>query len=154
MNATSSSADAEVRRDGRPGWRRRTATAVVVAGIVAAGSGALAPAASAGGGELAGTWTSTDLDGSHQTLRIRGAGAPVYAMTLRDDFTTGVCGGPPAKLVGHGVTVEDGVSMTGTLVCVRGGNPLPRERISSFFAYDGASDTLTDPSGVVWERAG
>jgi hypothetical protein len=31
---------------------------------------------------------------------------------------------------------------------------LPRERVSFFFAYDAGSDTLTDPSGLVWERAG
>lgn len=135
--------------------RVRAVAAVLGAlGVIGAGAGVLAPPASAQGGDLAGWWTSTDVDGSHQTLRIRGAGTPVYAMTLRDDFTTGVCGGPPAKLVGHGVVVEDGVWMTGPLVCLPGGNPLPRQKIELFFAYDGSSDTLTDPSGVVWERVG
>jgi hypothetical protein len=139
---------------GGPSWRRRTATAALALSLAAGGAAALAPPASAAGGPLAGRWTSTDVDGSSQTLRIRGAGTPVYAMTLRDDVTTGVCGGPPAKVVGHGVADEDGVWMSGPLVCLPGGNPLPRQRIGIFFEYDGTSDTLTDPSGVVWVRAG
>ena len=44
--------------------------------------------------------------------------------------------------------------MRGTLVCLRGGNPLPGERITFGLHHDAGSDTLTDDAGVVWTRAG
>jgi hypothetical protein len=137
------------------GIGRRLATAGTTAAAVLAFSvTALAPPASAAPGPLAGSWTSVDLDGSHQTLRIKGAGHPVYSTFYRDDFTSGVCGGPPAKLVGHGVSDGTGLTVVGTLVCLHRGNPIPGERVSLRYEYDAATDTLTDDSGVVWERAG
>jgi hypothetical protein len=72
---------------------------------------------------------------------------------LHDDFTSGVCGGPPAKLVGHGVADGTELLLRGTLVCIHAGNPIPRERIFISFEYDADTDALTDGSGVVWERA-
>jgi hypothetical protein len=114
----------------------------------------LAPPAFAGQGELAGNWTSVDLDGSHQTLNITGAGNPSYAMFLQDDETSGACGGQPAQLVGLGSADGDELVMLGSLVCLPGGNPIPGTRIFFSFEHDPAADTLTDFTGVVWHRAG
>ena len=111
-----------------------------------------APPASASGGRLAGLWTSVDIDGSNQTLTIKGAGNPAYSMVLRDDFTSGACDGPPAKVVGHGRAAGNDLFIFGTMVCLHGGNPIPGERISFGLEYDVATDTLTDSAGVVWER--
>lgn len=133
-------------------WRR-TGPLIIASGILAIAALALTPPASAAPGNLAGSWTSVDVDGSHQTLRIRGSGKPVYAMFFRDDFTSGACGGPPAKVVGHALVRGQELLMRGTLVCHRGGNPLPGERISMGLHYDAGNDTLTDGAGVVWERA-
>ena len=132
--------------------RSRTAPLVIASGILALGAMVLTPPASAAPGNLAGSWTSVDTDGSHQTLRIRGSGTPVYAMFFRDDQTSGACGGPPAKVVGHAVVRGRELLVRGTLVCLRGGNPLPGERITIGLHHDAGSDTLTDDAGVVWTR--
>jgi hypothetical protein len=136
------------------GTGRRLASAAAVAAGLLALSAAVAPPAGATPGNLAGTWASVDVDGSNQTLRIKGAGKPVYAISLRDDFTSGACGGPPAKLVGHAVANGNELSVTGTLVCLHGGNPIPGERVSSSMDYNAATDTLIDSSGIVWNRTG
>lgn len=133
----------------------RTATTFLITGVLlAAETALLAPPASAAQGELAGTWASIDLDGSNQTLRITGAGAPAYAMFLSDDATSGACGGPPAKLVGSGRVDGDELLMRGVLVCLPGGNPVGREQFYFAFEHDDAADTLTDSTGVVWHRLG
>ena len=139
-------------RAGRTGLER--SRRAVAAGMLALGVTVLAPPASAHPGGLAGTWTSTDVDGSNQAMTIKGAGRPVYSVFLRDDFTSGACGGPPAKLVGHGVSDDNGLFVRGTLVCLHRGNPIPGVRVSFHLDYDAAAGTLTDESGVVWERAG
>lgn len=133
-------------------WRR-TGPLTIASGILAIAAVALTPPASAAPGSLAGSWSSVDVDGSHQTLRIRGSGKPVYAMFLRDDFTSGACGGAPAKVVGHAVVHGRELLMRGTLVCHRRGNPLPGVRISFGLHHDPGNDTLTDDAGVVWRRA-
>ena len=134
--------------------RRLTTTLAIAVSMLAFGAAVLAPQASATAGDLAGTWTSMDTDGSNQTLEIKGAGNPVYSVFLRDDFTSGSCGGPPAKLVGQAVADGKELFMLGTLVCLHGGNPFPGERIFFGFEHDAGTDTLTDTTGVVWERAG
>lgn len=134
--------------------RRFSTTVGIAAAVLAFVVTALVPPASARAGTLTGTWTSVDLDGSNQTMRITGAGNPVYSVFLRDDFTTGACGGPPAKLVGHGVSDGHEFFGRGTLVCLHRGNPIPGVRVPFSFEYDAAADTLTDGGGVVWERAG
>ena len=125
----------------------------LVLSVLLLGAALLASPASAFPGHLAGTWTSVDTDGSNQTMRIRGAGHPVYAMTLRDDFTTGACGGPPAKVVGRARADGNALVMRGTLVCLHRGNPIPGQRVTVNFDYHAGSDTLTDDAGVVWVRA-
>jgi hypothetical protein len=122
---------------------------LVLAGV-AMGAGA---AASPQDDVFRGSWTSTDNDGSHQTLDIQGSGqGGHHAMFLFDDFTSGACEGSPAHVQGAGVVDGDRLVMTGTLTCMPGGNPL-RFRVSITFEYNPDTDTLTDDSGVTWYRA-
>ena len=154
MNGTGTKAEAGPLGVTRVVWRRLATTLAIVVSLLAISAAALAPPATAAAGDLAGTWASEDLDGSNQTLEIKGAGNPVYSVFLRDDFTSGGCGGPPAKLVGSAVADGDGLFAVGTLVCLHGGNAVPGERIFFSFEYDAGTDTLTDFTGVVWERTG
>jgi hypothetical protein len=126
--------------------------------VITAGAALLAPATAAaaaegGSGTLAGTWTSIDADGSHQTLDITGAGNRVYAMVYVDDAATGACGGDPARLSGPGFVDGDDVLMAAALVCLPGGNDF-RGRLTVGFHYDSGSDTLIDDFGIIWSRAG
>lgn len=91
-----------------------------------------------------------DLDGSHQTLDVRGSGH--HAMFLFDESATTACNGTPAHVQGSGVVDGNSLVMTGPLTCVPGGNPL-RGPVSLGFQYDPGTDTLTDDSGVTWYRA-
>jgi hypothetical protein len=131
--------------------RRLTTLGVGVSALVVS-VGMLAAPASAKPGNLAGNWESVDLDGSHQTLRIKGAGKHVYSMFYFDDRTSGICGGSPAKVVGRAVAEGNVLTGRGTLVCLPGGNPLPAQKITGSYEYDLGTDTLTDSWGVVWER--
>ena len=134
--------------------RPRTLLATL-AGLAAAAA-VLAPATAAaagGGGPLAGTWTSTDADGSHQTLDITGSGNRVYSMVYVDDSATGACGGDPARLSGPGFVDGDNVLMVAALVCLPGGNDF-RGRVTVGFQHDTETDTLTDDFDIVWSRAG
>lgn len=98
-----------------------------------------------------GMWTSTDLDGSNQTLRISGSGRGAFGMFLFDDSATGACDGRPAHFVGSGRADGTLLVMRGALVCLPGGNPL-RGRIAIAFNYSPGTDTLVDESGVSWQR--
>ena len=131
----------------------RKVLAFVASGLILAvlSVGLVSPA-SAHQGALSGRWTSTDHDGSHQLLDIRGSGHSTYAMKLFDDSATGACDGMPARVVGPGSVSGNDLLMRGTLVCLPGGNPF-RGRISVAFTYSPEADTLTDESGVVWYRS-
>lgn len=133
--------------------RRRIATLGATLGALVIGVAFSAAPASAKPGNLAGSWVSVDIDGSNQTLRIKGAGNHVYAMFYRDDRTSGICGGTPAKVIGRGVADGNELAARGTLVCLPGGNPFPGQRITVTYHYHAGNDTLTDSSGVVWRRA-
>ena len=126
---------------------------LVTAGLAAVlTAGLLGAPASAAPGDLAGTWTSTDIDGSNQRLDVRGSGTSSYAIYLFDDSATGACDGDPAKLIGTGILDGSDFSTMGTLVCLPGGNRL-RFRIDYGFVYSASADTLTDDAGVVWTRS-
>lgn len=98
-----------------------------------------------------GSWTSVDTDGSNQSLRISGGGSDNYAMFLYDDAAS-VCGGAPARVTGSGTADGDSLVFRGTLSCAGGGNVF-RERLVLEFELDSGADTLTDFSGVVWQRS-
>ncbi len=152
MNGTDSHLEAELGGVRVGKWRRAVILAIAVS-TLAFSAGFLAQPASAAPGALAGTWTSVDVDGSNQTLQLKGSGNPFYSAFLRDDFTSGVCGGPPAKLVGPAIAFDSEVSITGTLICLPGGNPIPGVRVGFNLVYDPVTDTLTDDAGVDWQRA-
>jgi Tol biopolymer transport system component len=100
-----------------------------------------------------GTWTSIDVDGSHQTLDIQGSGLGGHlVMSIFDDSATTACGGSPGRLEGSGAVNGESLLMTGTLTCIPGGNPLAGPT-SLRFVHDPGTDTLTDESGVTWHRA-
>ncbi len=100
-----------------------------------------------------GSWTSIDIDGSHQTLKIRGSGqSGHHAIVLVDDSATTACHGSPARFKGSGLVDGDRLLMTGTLTCMPGGNRL-RGRTFLGFVYDPGAETLSDDSGVTWYRA-
>ena len=111
-----------------------------------------APPATAAQGPLAGTWTSTDTDGSNQTLTITGSGRRAYAVTYFDDAATSLCDGAPAMVNGSGRVDGDDLFTRGAAVCLPGGNRL-RGVITIDYTYDAATDTLTDAFGIVWSRA-
>jgi hypothetical protein len=156
MNSTATAiSDKGMRPATRRARRRRLARSLTTAvGLLVLGGAVGAAPASAAPGDLAGTWTSVDLDGSNQTLEVKGAGSPVYALFLTDDLASSACGGLPATAVGPAVVDDNGLFMFATLVCRPGGNPIPGTRVELTFEYDAATDTLTDFSGVVWARAG
>ena len=125
-------------------------TVLVLAPVVAV----LAPsAASAAPGPLAGTWTSTDTDGSHQTLVVTGSGQRAYSLVYTDDAASDACQGNPARLSGPGFVEGADLHMQATLVCLPGGNQI-RERLSLTFSYDSATNTLMDDLGIQWSRSG
>lgn len=131
---------------------KRVFLAIALSVILASGSAALAPAASAASGALAGTWTSVDSDGSNQTLDIKGSGLNVYAMVYFDESATSACGGNPARLSGPGYVDGDDILLVGPVVCLPAGNPY-RTRLAITFHYNANTDTLTDTFGIVWHRA-
>jgi hypothetical protein len=111
---------------------------------------ALAPAgAAAETSPFAGTWTSTDTDGSNQTVSISGAARGALGVRYYDDLAT-VCGGDPARFSGPGRVDGDVLVADVLLVCIPGGNVFGHITIE--YAYDADTDTLSDPSGVVWTR--
>jgi len=99
-----------------------------------------------------GTWESVDNDGSNQSLAINGGGSGHFAISLYDDAATVACGGAPALVSGSGTADGNDLNMTAAITCLPGGN-FVRGRIAISFEYDPSSDTLTDFSGVVWERS-
>lgn len=126
---------------------------VIACSVVLAAAALGSPtAASPRDDEFRGTWTSIDIDGSHQKLDIGGSGRRGrHSMFLFDDSATTACGGSPAHVVGSGVVDGNRLLMRGTLTCKPGGNPLGG-RTSIRFVYRPATDTLTDNSGVTWHR--
>jgi hypothetical protein len=126
----------------------------VVAGVVLAaglslGSG---PAGAGSGTPFDGGWTSTDTDGSHQTLTVTGSAASKRAVTLYDDMAS-TCGGAPAQVSGSATADGAYLTMRGTLTCRPRGN-IFRTRVGIAWEYDATTDTITDDFGVTWTRAG
>jgi hypothetical protein len=98
-----------------------------------------------------GRWTSTDVDGSHQTMRLRADSGGHYAMVLHDDFT-GPCNGPSTDS-GTGGLVWVKLVISGiTTACANGSNPVGAAR-SLTFVHRPFTEDLTDNDGVVWSPA-
>jgi hypothetical protein len=113
----------------------------------------LATPASASDDVFRGTWTSIDVDGSHQTLSIQGSGEQGHHSVFLSDVAGTVCGGAPAQVTGSGTVDGDTLNVLFVVTCPGTGRSPVMGRISFTFTYDPATDTLTDGSGVVWHRA-
>jgi hypothetical protein len=105
-----------------------------------------------------GAWASTDTDGSSQTLDITVPKGTRVEIVVHDAAATAACAGAAATMTGAGELDSTGdlvITISG-LVCEDGSAPaVPAEDLGDLvFAYDRASDTLTDNSGVVWRRPG
>ena len=129
---------------------RRKLTTVLATWLVAAGVLALAPAVAAGSG-LAGTWVSTDSDGSAQMLAIGRGATP--AVTYQDFFASSCAnsGSPSTHFVATGRGWVDGSSLW---VEFRNGG-CGRQAIGPFglgFSYDDGTGTLIDDFGITWTR--
>lgn len=120
-----------------------------IVGLTLLGTALLPASAAAEVSPFAGTWTSIDTDGSHQTMKISGSTAGSLGVRYYDDVGT-VCGGDPARFAGTGRVDGDVLEADVLLVCIPGGNVFGHITIEA--TYDASTDTLSDPSGVVWTR--
>src|ERR671919_848241 len=147
---------------------RRVLTGAVAVVVAAAGIGGLLrafysdpePRPAAQLSRFVGTWVSTDLDGSTQTMVVRAAGEGALEIEVRDDSAR-VCSGAPSTITGTGrvdgatvlvipspvLTCDDGSEPT-----VESGPPLGELLRNLTFVHDREADTLTDNFDVVWGR--
>lgn len=107
-----------------------------------------------------GTWASTDIDGSTQTMVVRATGEGAYEIEVRDD-SAGVCSEVPSTMTGTGRL--DGptklVIPSPVLTCDDGSEPQVgdgpsvEELLRNFtFVHIPETDKLTDNLEVVWDR--
>lgn len=123
-------------------------TIVMTAAACAASTIGVAPAHAAPG--FAGSWEATDIpDGSHMTLSISGH-APHYGVRYVDEGAT-VCGGSRAVGTGRGEQDGDLLFARIMLACTPGGSTF-RDHVEPVWEYDAGTDTLVEPSGIVWHR--
>jgi hypothetical protein len=147
---------------------RRGVTVAVAVAVAAAGIGGLLrafysdpePRPAAQLSRFVGTWVSTDLDGSTQTMVVRAAGEGALEIEVRDDSAR-VCSGAPSTITGTGrvdgatvlvipspvLTCDDGSEPT-----VESGPPLEELLRNLTFVHDREAETLTDNFDVVWGR--
>ena len=130
---------------------RRLLAGALALWLVMASMLAMAPAASATGSVFAGTWISTDSDGSTQGLAVGRGSAP--AVTYQDFYASSCDGGgsPSTHFVATGRGYVDGDTLW---VEFRNGG-CGWHKIGPFpmaLDYDAASDTLTDDFGITWHR--
>ena len=98
-----------------------------------------------------GVWTSTDVDGSDQTMTIESRG-DAYRVVLVDEGATTSCGGERATLRGTGSTFGTAtfVADMQIMVCEDGtqfDDPAPFT-----FRRDPTTGTMTDQADVTWTR--
>jgi len=107
-----------------------------------------APAAS----PFAGTWISTDYDGSSQLLIVSGGARP---SVVYQDFYASGCdrfAGPDTHWVAAGPGTIDGDTLFAEFVKSGCGTFL-QGGYTDWWVYDAGSDTLTDSAGIEWHRA-
>jgi hypothetical protein len=157
------------RRRQRRERNRRIGAAVVALAVAAAGIGGVARAFLWGAetrpaeqptSPFLGTWSSTDLDGSTQTMVVRASGDEAVEIAVRDDSAS-VCSGAPSTMTGTG-RLEGATELvipSPVLTCVDGsepealsGPPLEEQLRNLTFVHDPGADTLTDNLGSVWNR--
>ncbi len=116
--------------------------------------------------EFSGVWVSTDIDGSAQTMEIKGVGDGSVEVRIQEAAWDGAivragkvaCGVAATTLTGTGELDGSGelVVTVAAVTCVDGSEPVVSagELADLRFAREAGSDTLTDDSGVVWHRKG
>ena len=124
----------------------------VVTSMVFALAVVTSPAIAASTSPFAGTWTSTDTDGSSQMLIVSGGPSP---SVIYQDFYASGCdnGGAPTThwtAAGQG-SIEDDVLFVS--FHKSGCGPFGKGGYGDFYIYDGASDTLVDQFDITWSRA-
>ena len=153
------------RRRQRKERNRRIGTAVVALAVAAAGIGGLVGSFSSGtvpAGDprspFVGTWVSTDIDGSAQTMVVGASGSEAVEVVVHDDRAT-VCSGAPSTMTGTGrlAGASELVIPLSVLTCHDGSEPKtesgpPVEELlrNITFVHDPESDSLTDNFEVVW----
>ena len=94
-----------------------------------------------------GNWTSTDTDGSAQTMEIGIAADGSTQMTVHDDAATAACAGAAATVTGTGLLdgIGDLVITLTSLTCADGSEPAVRpENVGTCtLRYDIDADTFT-----------
>lgn len=124
------------------------AVAALILGLAIPAAAIAAPASS----PFAGTWVSTDTDGSSQLLIVSGGGHP---SVVYQDFYASGCdnyAGPDTHWVAAGPGAIEGDTLfadfrkSGCGTFLQGG-------YSDFWVYDAGADTLTDSFGIEWQRA-
>lgn len=105
-----------------------------------------------------GAWTSTDIDGSSQTLTIGGGGGDTRHVRYYDDGAT-ICGLDPdtgdflSAASARGPLSVSGNTLSGNLdVYCQVSPPTLAGNFAFEYTYDPSTDTLTDWLGVVWSR--
>jgi hypothetical protein len=103
---------------------------------------------------LLGSWTSTDTDGSVQTMTIIITGDGSAQVTLHDAAAGAMCAGAAATVTGNGELNSGGelIIATSNLTCDDGSQPAGE--LGYTFTHDSESDTLTDNLGGIWLREG
>jgi hypothetical protein len=106
----------------------------------------------ASGSPFQGSWTSTDSDGSHQTLHVSAGSTP--SVVFQDFYASGcdLFGGPSTHWTANGQGSVDGDDLfvdfhkSGCGTFLKGG-------YGDYWTYEPATDTLLDSVGITWSRA-
>jgi hypothetical protein len=133
---------------------------VLVAGALLLVSAELVVPARAMPSPFIGAWSSTDVDGSYQTLTIGGGSAGSYHVRYHD-FGATACGLDPIggailyAASARGALTASGDVLSGMLpvYCqTRPPSVLAGSPFTFQFTYDVVADTLEDSHGVIWSR--
>jgi hypothetical protein len=126
---------------------------IMVAGVALALAVGAAPASAARpASSFTGNWTSTDTDGSSQTLTVSSGGSP---SVVYQDFYASGCdneGAPATHWTAAGKGFVDGDDLivsfhkSGCGRFIQGG-------YLDVYSYESGSDTLVDTFGITWTRA-
>lgn len=103
---------------------------------------------------FAGTWESTDVDGSSQTMEIVRTDGDEHEIVLHDD-SAGPCLGSPSTETGSGqVRTVTELVVALELTCDDGSTPPQATLAHLTFVHDPETGELTDSIGVVWRQGG
>ena len=130
--------------------RRRSllvAGALLAMAIGAAPVSAASPATS-----FTGLWTSTDFDGSHQTLTVASGSSP--SVVYQDFYASGCdnSGEPTTHWTAAGQGSVEGDTLF-ILFHKSGCGHFLQGGYEDMYVYDSGSDTLIDTVGIIWSRA-